>query len=137
PKPLTVTVLAKSASHWIASCLPIVLLSPALASALHLPTHIILPLTLSLLLGTPALSMIGGMAAALTVTIKNGTVLITLLVLPLCIPVLIVGTGAVVAATNGLPYVGHIGLLSAYSLLCLSLMPLAIAAALKISVSTG
>ena len=103
---------------------------------LFLPTEGMEALVLTLLVGTPTLSLIGAIGAGLTVGLRKGGVLITLLVLPLYIPVLIFGTGAVQAAAGGLPIGGHLAILGAILALGIVLAPLAIAASLRISVSS-
>ncbi len=135
PQPLFVVVLAKVLAHWMMSGLPLALLAPLLAVMLFLPAEGMSGLMLSLLLGTPTLSLVGAIGAALTVGLRKGGVLISLLVLPLYIPVLIFGTSAVQAAVTGLPLAGFFALLGAILGLGLVLAPLAIGAALRISVS--
>ncbi|WP_409523381.1 heme exporter protein CcmB [Nitrincola sp. MINF-07-Sa-05] len=135
PQPLFMVVLGKVMAHWIMTGLPLTLIAPVLGIMLFLPTEGMGGLMLSLLLGTPTLSLIGAIGAALTVGLRKGGVLISLLVLPLYIPVLIFGTAAVEAAVTGLPVAGHLALLGALLALGFSLAPLAIAAALRISVS--
>lgn len=134
PQPVYVVVLAKVLAHWMMSGLPLTLLAPLLGIMLFLPAEGMAGLMLSLLLGTPTLSLIGAIGAALTVGLKKGGVLISLLVLPLYIPVLIFGTSAVQAAVTGLPLAGFVALLGAMLALGIALAPFAIAAALRISV---
>jgi len=134
PQPLSVLVLAKVKAHWLVSGLPLVLLSPLLGMQLGLEGDAIMLLMVTLLLGTPVLSMIGSVGAALTLGVRGGGVLVSLLVLPLYIPVLIFGTGAVDAAVSGMEYDGHLSLLGAFLVLAALLTPLATAAALRISV---
>lgn len=135
PQPLFVVVLAKVLAHWLLSGLALTLVAPVIAVMLFLPAEGMPGLMLSLLLGTPTLSLVGAIGAALTVGLNKGGVLISLLVLPLYIPVLIFGTGAVQAALTGLPLGGYLALLGALLALGVTLAPLAIAAALRISVS--
>lgn len=135
PQPLYVAVLAKVLAHWMLTGLALALVAPLIAVMLFLPAEGMPGLLLSLLLGTPTLSLIGAIGAALTVGLRKGGVLISLLVLPLYIPVLIFGTGAVQAAVTGLPLGGYLALLGALLALSLSLAPLAIGAALRISAS--
>ena len=135
PQPLTLLVLAKVLVHWLMTGLPLLVVSPILAVLLHLPQAAILVLPVSLLLGTPTLSLVGAIGVALTVALRRGGVLLTILILPLYIPVLIFGTTAVMAAASGLVVTGHLALLGALFILALSLAPLAIAASLRISVS--
>ncbi|OMH30064.1 heme exporter protein CcmB [Motiliproteus sp. MSK22-1] len=135
PQPMALLVVAKVCAHWMISGLPLTIMSPLLAVMLFLPSEGLSALVLTLLIGTPTLSLIGAIGAGLTVGLRKGGVLITLLVLPLYIPVLIFGTGAVQAATGGLPIAGYLAILGAILALGIVLAPLAIAAALKISVS--
>ncbi|MCP4596679.1 heme exporter protein CcmB [Neptuniibacter sp.] len=135
PQPLFIVVLAKVLAHWMMSGLPLTLLAPLLGVMLFLPGEGMGGLMISLLLGTPTLSLIGAIGAALTVGLRKGGVLISLLVLPLYIPVLIFGTSAVQAAVTGLPLAGFIALLGAMLALGIVMAPLAIGAALRISVS--
>ena len=135
PQPIFIIVLAKVLAHWMMSGLPLTLLAPLLGVMLFLPSEGMAGLMLSLFIGTPTLSLIGAIGAALTVGLKKGGVLISLLVLPLYIPVLIFGTSAVQAAVTGLPLAGFVALLGAMLALGIVLAPLAIAAALRISVS--
>lgn len=135
PQPLVVIVLGKVVSHWLMTGLPLALLAPLLAVMLFLPAEGMAGLVISLLLGTPTLSLIGAIGAALTVGLRKGGVLISLLVLPLYIPVLIFGSSAVQAAVTGLPLAGYLSLLGALLALGIVLAPLAIAAGLRISVS--
>ncbi len=135
PQPLFLTVMAKVLAHWMMTGLPLTLMAPLLGVMLFLPGEGMGGLMLSLLLGTPTLSLVGAIGAALTVGLRKGGVLISLLVLPLYIPVLIFGTGAVQAAVTGLPLVGFVALLGAMLVLGLVLAPFAISAALRISVS--
>ncbi|WP_210395708.1 heme exporter protein CcmB [Motiliproteus sediminis] len=135
PQPLALLVLAKVVAHWTVSGLPLTILAPLLGVMLYLPGEGMSALIFSLLLGTPTLSLIGAIGAALTVGLRKGGVLITLLVLPLYIPVLIFGTGAVQAASTGLPIGGYLAILGAILALGVVLTPLAVAAGLRISVS--
>ncbi|MFO1418647.1 MAG: heme exporter protein CcmB [Methylotetracoccus sp.] len=135
PHPLPVLVLAKVIAHWLVSGLPMLLLSPLLALLLAMPAPSILALIATLALGTPLLSLIGAIGVALTVGLRRGGLLLTVLVLPLYVPVLIFATGAVSAAGAGLPIDGQIYLLAALLTLALTLAPFAIGAALRISSS--
>ncbi len=136
PQPLALLVVAKVCAHWMISGLPLTIMSPLLAVMLFLPTEGMTTLVVTLLIGTPTLSLIGAIGAGLTVGLRKGGVLITLLVLPLYIPVLIFGTAAVQAASGGLPIAGYLAILGAILILGIVLAPLAIAAALRISVSS-
>src|SRR5207237_4102837 len=131
PTPLELAVLAKTAAHWLATGLPLTLLSPLLAVVVDLDPAAIPALVLGLLIGTPALSLLGAIAAALTLGARRPGVLVSLLVLPLYLPPLIFGTGAVEAilATEGAR--AHLLLLGALTLAALPLAPLAAAAALR------
>lgn len=133
PQPLFVLVLGKVTAHWLATGLPLVLMAPLLGLQYDLSGEALLILLYSLLLGTPALSLIGAIGAALTIGLRGGGVLVSLLVLPLCIPVLIFGAGAVEANVSGLGEQGHIYMLGALLVLSLLLAPLATAAALRVS----
>lgn len=135
PQPLFVVVLGKVIAHWMLTGLPLALLAPLLGIMLFLPEGGMGGLMISLLLGTPTLSLVGAIGAALTVGLRKGGVLISLLVLPLYIPVLIFGTSAVQAAVTGLPLGGYLALLGAMLALGIVMAPLAIGAALRISVS--
>jgi heme exporter protein B len=132
-EPLPVIVMGKIAAHWVATGLPLTLLAPPLALLFDLPGGSIAVLCGSLLLGTPVLSLIGAVAAALTLGLRGGAVLAALLVLPLYVPVLIFGAGAVGAAQAGLGAQPHLMLLGAFFLVSLAFAPWATAAALRIS----
>ena len=133
PHALSLLALAKVLAHWLVTGLPLILVSPLLGVLLHLPAEAIRVLPLTLLLGTPILSLLGAVGVALTVGLRRGGVLLTLLVLPLYVPVLIFGTAAVAAARAGLPVSGQLALLGAMLALALTLSPLATAAGLRIS----
>ncbi|WKC37183.1 heme exporter protein CcmB [Ectopseudomonas chengduensis] len=132
--PLPLLVLAKVLAHWLFSGLALVLLAPVLALMLGLPVRCLPVLLISLLLGTPVLSLLGAVGAALTVGLKRGGLLLALLILPLYIPVLILGSGALQAALQGLPASGHLLWLASLTALAVTLTPFAIAAGLTISV---
>ncbi|HET7775681.1 MAG TPA: heme exporter protein CcmB, partial [Azospira sp.] len=125
--------LGKMAAHWLTSGLPLTLLAPVLGLQFDLSADGLLVLTLALLVGTPSLSAIGAIGAALTLGLRGGGVLVSLLVLPLYIPVLIFGAGAVDAAVSGLGFEAHLSLLGALLAGSLFFAPWATAAALKIS----
>ncbi len=133
PQSLSVLVLGKMASHWMVSGLPLALMTPVLGLQFDMTVQAIGVLMLSLLLGTPILSMIGAIGAALTLGLRGGGVLLSLLVLPLCIPVLIFGTGAVQAVTSGLNVSSHLSLLGALLVLAVAFTPWVTAQALRIS----
>ncbi|MFM8332322.1 MAG: heme exporter protein CcmB [Candidatus Methylumidiphilus sp.] len=134
-QPLSLLVLAKVLAHWLVSGVPMLLLAPLLGLLLAMPPAAIAALELTLLIGTPLLSLVGAIGVALTVGLRRGGVLLTLLVMPLYIPVLIFATNAVTAAAAGMPIAGQIYFLASLLVLALTLAPLAIAAALRISVS--
>ena len=131
--PLGVVVAAKGLAHWLVAGLPLVLIAPLLALQYDLPRALYGVLVLSLLLGTPVLSLIGAIGAALTLGLRGGGVLLALLVLPLYVPVLILGAGSVDMAAAGLAPDGQLLLLSALLILATAFAPWAIAAALRIS----
>jgi heme exporter protein B len=134
PHPLALIVLTKIAAHWLASGLPLLLLTPILAQQYSLPLHATLLLTATLLIGTPAIALIGAVGAALTLGVRNGAALLCILVLPLCVPVLVFGAGAGSAADAGLDVMPHLSLLGACLALSLFVCPLATAAGLRIAV---
>ena len=131
PWPLELAALAKCAAHWIVTGLPLALLAPVLGIAFGLPAPGLAALTLTLLVGTPTLSLIGGLAAALTLGARRSGALLALLALPLCVPTLIFGTAAVEAALTGEGFGSLLGLLAALALVALATTPWAIAAALR------
>lgn len=134
-QPLYFLLLMRVFSHWLISCVPLILLAPILAMMLSMSAESIGVLVLSLLLGTPTLSLIGAIGTALTVGLSRSGLLLAVLVLPLFIPILVFGTGAVASALNGLPASGLLAVLGALFVLALVLSPLAIAAALRISIN--
>lgn len=125
--------LAKAIAHWVINGLPLVLASPVLGLLFDMQPRELATLVFSLLLGTPVLSLLGGVGAALTLGLRSGGMLIVLLVLPLAMPVLIFGAGAVGAVSAGVSPEGHLSLLAALLLLTLLGAPWATAAALKIA----
>ncbi|MDF1623621.1 heme exporter protein CcmB [Pseudohongiella nitratireducens] len=135
PQPLYFMVLAKNISHWLVSGLPVVLLSPVLAYMLYLPSEAYGTLFISLLIGTPVLSLFGSIGVALTVGLGSRGLILAVIVLPLTTPVLIVGAKAVADVSFGLPVGTHFAILGAMLALALTIAPLASAAALKISVN--
>lgn len=135
PHPLSVLVLGKVCVHWILTGLPLMLITPLLGVLMHLPSELLDTLLLSLLLGTPTLSLIGAIGVALTVGVRRGGMLLTLLVLPLYVPVLIFGANVVQAAAADLSTSGQFYVLGALLTLSLTLSPLATAAALRISLN--
>lgn len=133
PTPLGLLVAGKIAAHWMTSGLPLVLLAPVLGLQFDLDTSALGILVVALLLGTPLLSLIGAIGAALTLGVRGGGVLLSLLVLPLYIPALIFGAGAVEAHISGLGASGHLSLLAALLALAVFFAPWATTAALRIS----
>jgi len=132
---LALIALARTVAHWLVAGLPIVLLSPLLAMWMNLPDEGLLILIESLAIGTPILSLIGAIGGALTVSLKRGGQLLSLLVFPLYVPLLILATSAVSSAVVDLPYTGQLGLMVAGLIASLTLAPFATAAALKLSLS--
>ena len=133
PQSLSALVLGKMVAHWMVSGLPLVLIAPVLGLQFDMPAQALWMLILTLLLGTPILSMIGAIGAALTLGLRGGGVLVSLLVLPLCIPVLVFGAGAVEAVTSGMSSAAHLSLMGALLLLALVFTPWVTAMALRIS----
>ncbi|MBT3790567.1 MAG: heme exporter protein CcmB [Alphaproteobacteria bacterium] len=131
--PLEVTVLAKCLAHWLTTGLPLIIIAPLLGVLLHLETSGYVTLLISMLLGTPTLSLIGAIGAALTVGVRRGGVLLSLLVIPLYIPILIFGVGSIDAAIGGLTERPHLFVLGAMLLGSVALCPWAAAAALKLN----
>jgi len=133
PQPLALIVLGKVIAHWLVSGLPLALLAPVLGLQFGLSGEALWVLAASLLIGTPALSGIGAIGAALTLGVRGGGVLLSLLVLPLYIPVLIFGAGAVDATVGGLGAQAHLSLLGALTLAGVFFAPWPTAAALRIA----
>ena len=133
--PPTVLILGKVVAHWLVTGLPMLVIVPIMASLLYIPSQAIPTLLITLLLGTPILSLIGAIGVALTAGLRGGGILLGLLILPLYIPVLIFATSAVGAAIDGLASSGQIAILAAGLIVALLLAPLAISASLKISMS--
>jgi heme exporter protein B len=131
PAPLELLVLGKCVAHWLVTGLPLVIVSPLLGLFLNLPVEAYPVLLLALALGTPTLSLIGAIGAALTLGARRGGVLLALLILPLYIPVLIFGVAAVEAAIAGLTPRPHLFLLGGMLALSLSMAPFASAAAIR------
>ncbi|HEV8368726.1 MAG TPA: heme exporter protein CcmB [Pyrinomonadaceae bacterium] len=134
PQPLYLVVLGKVAAQWLTSELPLVCMAPLLGVQFGVSNDTLVVLVVSLVLGTPVLSMIGSIGAALTLGLRSSSVLISILVLPLYIPVLIFGAGAVEASIMGQSPTPHIYLLGAITVLSLIFAPWATSAALRISV---
>ena len=135
PIPLPLVVISKVIAHWLLTGLPLILISPLLAILLSLDFQTWLAVVITLLLGTPTLSFIGAIGVGLTVWLQKGGVLLSLLVLPLYIPVLIFATSAIEAATSGFGYSGQLAILGAMLLGSATLTPFAISASLRISVN--
>lgn len=135
PRPLTVLVLAKVLAHWLVTGLPLLLLAPLLGVLMSLPVNAVGVLMLTLLLGTPVLSFVGAIGVALTVGLQRGGAFLSLLVLPLYIPVLIFAANAVDSAATGFPVTGQLYILTALLILAATLAPFAAAASLRISLS--
>lgn len=135
-QPLSVLLLGKVTAHWLLTGLPLVLISPLVGTTLGMPMSVWPVLAGTLALGTGSLSVLGGIGAALTVSVRRGSALLALLVLPLEMPVLIFGARAVDLAMRGEAVAGPLNLLAALLLLFLSLGPFAMAAAMRISVET-
>ena len=134
PTSLEAISAAKIAAHWLTTGLPLTVLSPLLAVLFGLPTPAILPLVASLAIGTPAVSAIGAIGAALTVSIRRGGLILPLIVLPLLAPAVIFGAGAVAAALDGIAN-GALWFLAAFSFAAVLLSPFAVAAAVRLNIS--
>ncbi|NEZ03613.1 heme exporter protein CcmB [Wenzhouxiangella sp. XN201] len=130
----TLLVLTRLLGHWLVTGVPVILFAPLAAQMLYLPVAGLPTLMLSLLIGTPILSLVGGLAAALTLGTNRGSVLLSILVFPMVVPVLIFATGAVAAAAEGYSAAAHLGLLTALLILAATLAPLAITAALRLNI---
>ena len=134
PQSLSLLVLGKALAHWLVTGIPLVLMAPVLGIQYDLPGDALAILTVSLLLGTPVLSLIGAIGAALTLGLRGGGVLVSLLVLPLYIPILIFGAGAVEASMAGVEFDAHLSLIGAFLLVSLVFAPWAAASSLRVSV---
>ncbi|MGI1677991.1 MAG: heme exporter protein CcmB [Cellvibrionaceae bacterium] len=135
PHPMYLQVIVKVFIHWLVTGLPLTLLSPVLAMWLSLPEAGYLALFLSLLLGTACLSLVGAIGAGLTVALRKGGLLISLIVMPLYVPVLIIGSGAVTNAIDGFPFMSLMTIMGAFLALSIAFAPLATASALKVSLN--
>lgn len=133
PQSLSLLVLGKATAHWLVTGVPLVLMGPVLGIQYDLPADALFVLTVALLLGTPVLSLIGAIGAALTLGLRGGGVLVSLLVLPLYIPVLIFGAGAVEANMSGIAFDAHLSLIGAFLLASIVFAPWAAAASLRVS----
>lgn len=136
PSSLGLLVAGKVLAHWLVSGLPLVLLAPVLGIQFDLAPDALAVLILALLLGTPLLSLIGAIGAALTLGLRGGGVLLALLVLPLYVPALIFGAGAVEAQVSGMAYAGHLSLLGAMLAVAVFFAPWATTAALRIALES-
>lgn len=135
PVPLAWLVLVRTFMHWATTALPLLIATPLLGELLHLPRQELPVLMAALALGTPLLSLLGAIVAALTVGMRRSGILVALLALPLYVPVLVFGAGSVTAAAQGLDPIGALMLLGAGLVLALVLAPLAAAAAIRIALS--
>ena len=135
PHPTSILVLAKVFAHWLVTGLPLIIVAPLLAVFLGLDSSLIGLLVVTLLLGTPVLSLIGAVAIALTVGLKRGGILLSLLVLPFYVPILIFSTNAIEMAASGLPVMAQLWILASLLILAITLTPWPTAAALKLSLS--
>lgn len=134
PEPTVLLALGKALAHWLIYGIPLLLIAPVLGIQFSLPADTIGVLMLSLLIGTPVLSLLGSVGAALTLGLRGGGVLLTLLILPLYVPALIFGAGAVAATLSGLGPEANLSLLAAFMVLTLMVAPWVAAAALRISI---
>ncbi len=137
PHPAYFLVMARLWAHWLKSGLAVSLVAPVLGIMLQLPVEANITLVASLLLGTVSLVFIGGIGAALTVGLKSSGILLTLIILPLYVPILIFGSAAVQASAQGMQVLGYLALLGAFMCLAVSLAPLAAQAALKINLDAA
>ncbi|MEI5638222.1 MULTISPECIES: heme exporter protein CcmB [unclassified Pseudoalteromonas] len=135
PYPLSLSVLAKVAAHWTVSGLPMVILAPLFALLMNLESQSLNATVFTLLIGTPLLSFIGAIGAGLTVALQKGGILMSLLVLPLYIPVLIFATSAIDTSSMSLDYGGQLAILGAMLAVAVVAAPIAISSALKVSIS--
>ena len=133
PQPLAALVAGKIFAHWLVTGLPLALIAPLLGLQFDLPGAALLTLVISLLVGTPVLSLLGAIGAALTLGLRASGVLASLIVLPLTVPVLVFGAGAVEATASGLGAEAHLSLLAAFFLITAALAPWAAAAAIRIA----
>ena len=135
PHPLSVLMMAKVLAHWLVTGLPLLIVAPLLSVLLNLSGHAMHTLLITLALGTPVLSLVGAIGVALTVGLRKGGTILSLLVMPLYVPVLIFAASAVANSDAGLPVSAHLSLLAALLVLATSLSPAATAASLRISMS--
>ncbi|RJG49048.1 heme exporter protein CcmB [Motilimonas pumila] len=135
PYPLTLLVAAKVLAHWLLTCLPIILFSPLMAVFFSLDWPTFWAIALTLLLGTPTICLLGAIGVALTVGLRKGGILLSLIMLPLSIPVLIISTLAIDAASMSQPNIAYLAMLGAILVAAITLAPMAIAVSLRISMS--
>lgn len=137
PQPMYFLVMTRIFVHWLSSGFIITLVSPILAIMLNIPMQALVSLFLSILIGSGSLVFIGAIGAALTVGLKNSSILLTLIILPLYVPVLIFGSAAVQAAAQGMDSSAYLSILGAFLCLSVTLAPLAIYGGLKINLDAG
>lgn len=133
PHPTALLVFGKILAHWLVTGLPLLIIAPVLASSLHMPAQAYPALIYTILLGTPILSLLGGIGIALTISLRRGGVLLVILMLPLYMPVLALASWSLRLAINSDPYTSYLLTLAALLTLSLTLAPLAIASALRVS----
>ena len=133
PGPKILLIGAKITAHWLSIGLPLVLLAPIMSLLLYFPVHAIGSLMITLLISTPILSLLGAVGVALTLSLRSGGILSSLLILPFYVPVLIFSTLAIKASTAGLPVSGYYALLGAFLIVSILLIPIAVVAALKVT----
>lgn len=133
PYPLSLLVLAKVLANWLVTGLPLILLTPLLAVTFALPAESVIVITITLILGTPVLSLLAAIAAAMTVSLANGGVLLAVILLPLYVPILILGVSAGILSLQGMPCNGQLALLAAGSIAALILAPVAVSAIIRVS----
>lgn len=134
PEPTVLLTLGKALAHWLIYGIPLLIITPVLGVQFALPGEAILILVVSLLIGTPILSLLGSVGAALTLGLRGGGVLLTLLILPLYVPALIFGASAADATLAGTGAEAHLSLLAAFLVMCLLISPWVAAAALRVSI---
>jgi len=133
PGPKIMLIGAKITAHWMSIGLPLIILAPVMAGLLYFPAHAMGSLIVTLLISTPILSLLGSVGVALTLSLRAGGILSSLLILPFYIPVLIFSTMAINASANNLPVSGYYALLGAFLIVSVLLIPFAVVAALKVS----
>ena len=133
PGPKILLIGAKITAHWVSIGLPLIILAPIMSLLLYFPTHAIGSLVITLLISTPILSLLGSVGVALTLSLRSGGILSSLLILPFYIPVLIFSTMAINASADNIPVTGYYALLGAFLIISILLIPFAVVAALRIS----